>query len=258
MNSTNWRSHAGIRVAPLASLLLAACFFSQKQVAENAHERAWLTGTIRDSLTPVQGVTVTLHHGSSVLAKAVTDNTGQFSLGSQPEGYHELLIVSSAYADCRFSIGLWIRDEFLIGVTPARDSGKVREQATSSRSVCSCRSRERRPTNPDASPLAPPSTGKATVAVDVVDAEEGIPLHTASVVLYPDEAPAGILSAHSNKMGRAVFPNVPPGKYRVLTRRVGSLPARSEIIVIAEGIHVLPVRLPWPFEPYGCLSVVTS
>ena len=245
----------------LALVVLTSCLGSHRPARAGPPKRAVLSGTVRDSLTPVQGATVRLHSGASLLEEAFTDRNGRFSFDSQPGGSHEVSVTSRTHADCRFPVGSWRDGTVLVlEVTPSA-SAKIRNQRPFVRPICACRMLdrvERRPTIP-ATPLDTPTSGTGTLAVDVEDAEERTPLPGAHVAVFPAGERAKQLTAYTGDAARAVFANVAPGTYQMLTRRIGYLPNRIDVVVTAGKINVVPVRLDWDRTGIGnCQPIVTS
>src|SRR5687768_14829596 len=76
--------------------------------------------------------------------------------------------------------------------------------------------------------------------------EDGSGVEQVQVVLSPDGASSdGRVSALTDASGRAAFPNVPPGTYQLLARRIGYTASRTQIVAVAGKVDSLVVPLGW-------------
>ena len=232
--------------------LVVGCVTAAKPPEKDAPESLdAFSGIVSDSLTPVPNVSVALYKGSSLLARAVTDQSGQFSFGPRPNGDYTFSVTSSSYSACRVDVSFWPpQDVVLIGIVPASDSAMVRRQRAASGNTCSCRHRVKRvPAQlaPGSSaPVLSPNTSGATLVIDVVDPEDGRGVGQADVLLFPDSALGGVrLSAHTDKTGRATFVNIPPGRYGVRARRIGFAPNQKDIVARAGRVDTMTLPLKW-------------
>jgi hypothetical protein len=220
-------------------------------------------GILRDSLTPVPDVSIGLYRGSSLVATARTDTAGRFTFGPQLAGDYRFSVSSSRYAPCgvdvSFSPG---QGDVVIGVVPASDTARLQRQRAATGNLCSCRLPMTKPA--PASRLASrkdlplPDASRATLAVDVIDPYDGEGVYRADVVLSPDPGTGrDRIGAYTDATGRAIFLNLPAGKYDVLVRRIAFVPNRTEVVAIPGAVDSLVVPIKWDVSQL-CITVRTG
>ena len=228
-----------------------------------AQPGASFTGIVRDSITPVSDVSVALYKESRLLGNAVTDKHGRFTFGTRPEDYYRIVVSSAGYASCTVTASFFPpQPELLIGVVPASDSARLDRQRAAGAAGCSCRlplSKPRVEGRPSARvALSLPDPRRATIAVDVVDPEDHVGVGQAQVLLTPEPTTRlERIGALTDATGRAIFENIPPGKYNVLARRLGFVANRTEIVAVAGRIDSLTLPFKWDVSR-SCIQVRTG
>ena len=253
-----------LRLAGFAALLTFGCQQAPKPTEVSpVRSGPAFSGIVRDSLTPVANVPVALYRGTSLLARTKSDDTGRFSFGPQPAGDYKLSVESRVYSACQKDVSFWPpQRDILIGVVPALDTSRLRRQSDAGGGACTCRIPMLRPhsAHESATRQALPSPGgsSATFAVDAVDSEDGIGVEGVLVTLSPDpESVNARVSALTDKMGRATFANLTPGKYHLLARRIGFVPSNAEMVGVAGRTGLTALSMKWDVSQL-CMIIRTG
>jgi hypothetical protein len=214
-----------------------------------------LTGVVKDSITPVANVRVTLRQGGSLRAQTTTRKDGSFAFGAQPPGDYKFSASRDGYAPCAFDMTLlWPEQSVVTGIVPAADTARLRQRKELFRYGTTCSCRIVRPNNftrvvskdTNELPARSSSPSTAEVVVMAVDADEGNAIMRAVVRLVA-ESPAGgaTFVNQTNDRGVVIFSNVPPGVYRVRTMRLGFVFFEDHVTARAGSTDSLTVRMRW-------------
>lgn len=258
--------HRAIKcLTALSVLILAGCRHAVRPNDRPETEaQAVFSGLVRDSLTPVPNISLDLYKGSTLLARAITDQSGRFQLPAQVNGNYALAIRSAEYTACRFDVSIWPPyQDAVIGVVPVADSTNGIHQQIRNGSACSCRYTFDRPGKADSAAIRAPlplsRSSNATFGIDVVDPEDGRGIPKAEVILTTTDANSGDLRlrALTDETGRAIFLNLSPNKYHVLARRIGFAANQTDIAVTAGAVDSLTLAFKWD-RSIGCFIIRTG
>jgi uncharacterized surface anchored protein len=193
----------------------------------STNETASLSGIIRDTSQTLGKVRLTLTRNGAIRAETATRNDGRFAFKPLTPGDYHFVAQRAGYVRCAGTLTLlWADQSIRIRMTSLADSATQAAKLFQRNSLCSCRR-----TQPNMLTHIEPVTlltdslflrapASSRIVVKVVDAEDGQILNRAMVTLSGNEIAN---DQHSNQFtdvnGFAVFSNLAPGEYRLLTRK---------------------------------------
>jgi hypothetical protein len=212
-----------------------------------------LSGIVRDSSAAIAKVRVSLSQSGAVLARSMTRDDGTFAFRPLPAGDYQFSASSPGYALCSQKVTLlWADQSITARLTSRKDSARAKGSIARRRALCGCRITRPNsfshpaPANAEGDSALSRDPSSTRIVVKVIDAEDGQIVNRAQVTISGNGIPN---DRNSNQFtdanGFAVFANLAPGEYRVLTRRIGFDFDSRQVVVKPGSTISLTIQMRW-------------